>query len=144
MGQAEDVSDLLSAMHQRYPNRMFLVEMLAEHFMDMEKYPQAIAQYNKLLTSPITLPAIKKSIALNNLGYLYTQTAQYALAIEHAQQAVMLRDDIPIFYDTLGWALSKSGEYSKARTYLEKALSMAAVSIEIQAHLAYTIEKIEG
>ena len=144
VGQADEVSHLLTLMQQRYPKRVYLLEVHAEHLLASGKYNQAIAHYNQLLASPVTLPSIKQSIALNNLGYLYTQTAQYALAIEHARQALVIRDDIPDFYDTLGWALSQSGQYGEARVYLEKALALAADSAEIQAHLAYTIGKIEG
>ncbi|MDG1922992.1 MAG: hypothetical protein P8I90_08660 [Glaciecola sp.] len=68
--------------------------------------------------------------------------SQYQLAIIHARQAVELRGDILSFYDTLGWALTLSGQYSQGREHLEHALSLAGDSAEIQAHLDYTLDKL--
>jgi tetratricopeptide (TPR) repeat protein len=135
-----DTTALLKTLIKRHPKRVFLVEVLSEHLLEIGAHEEAIFYYSQLLTSP--LPVIKQSIALNNLAYLYTQTAQYGLAIEHARQAVQLRGDIPSFYDTLGWALTLSGDYSQGREYLEHALSMAGDSAEIQAHLNYTLDKL--
>lgn len=135
-----ETTELLKALIKRHPKRGFLLESLSEHLLDIGDYEQAIFYYSQLLTSP--LPVIKQSIALNNLAFLYIETSKYDLAIEHAKQAVKLRDDIPSFYDTLGWALTLSGQYSKGKEYLEHALSMAGDSAEIQAHLDYTLDKL--
>lgn len=138
--RAHEVSALLKTLITRYPKRVFLVESLGEHLLESGQHEDAIFYYSQLLTAP--MPVIKQSIALNNLAFLYTQTKQYSLAIEHAKQALKLRSDIPAFYDTLGWALTLSGQYNQGKKYLEQALSMAGESAEIQAHLTYTLDKL--
>lgn len=140
INRENDTTELLKTLIKRYPKRVFLLESLSEHLLEIGDHQHAIFYYSKLLMSP--LPLIKQAIALNNIAFLYTQTSQYELAIIHARQAVELRGDIPSFYDTLGWALTLSGQYSQGREHLEYALSLASDSAEIQAHLDYTLDKL--
>ena len=142
LNRGSEASQLLETLVATYPKRTFLKEVLGEHLLENGEHEKALFYYSKLLTAP--LPSIKRAIALNNLAYLHITQSQYDLAVTHAQQALALRDDIPTFYDTLGWALTKSGDYVKGKEYLEKALSLAGDSPEIQAHLDYTLRKLAG
>ena len=76
-------------------------------------------------------------LALNNLAYLYAVRGEKLdEAIKYAKQAVGAEPDNPVFLDTLGWLYYKTGDYSKAREILEKALSIEENEPEIYEHLA--------
>lgn len=140
ISRANTFSEMLKKNITEYPQKVFLLEILAEHLMEQKLNEEAIFYYSQFITKRI--PAIKRAIALNNLGHLYNQTGKYELGIEHAKQAIVLRDDIPTFHDTLGWGYALAGNYSQALEHLRKAHSMAQDSETINYHLAYTLKKL--
>ncbi len=123
IGRAAEVEAYLQAQIARYPTRGFLYEILSEHALEMKDYPKTVLYYGRFLQRPA--PPIKQAIALNNLAYAYTHLGQYQLAIEHAKQAIALREDIPTFYDTLGVALTKAGRVDEGAAQVAKAVAMA-------------------
>lgn len=138
--RANTFGEMLKKNIAEYPEKLFLLEILAEHLMEQGLNEDAIFYYSQFVTKRI--PVIKRAIALNNLGHLYNQIGKYELGIEHAKQAIALRDDIPTFHDTLGWGYALSGNYSQALDHLRKAHSMAEDSATISYHLAYTLKKL--
>ncbi|MBX3354296.1 MAG: tetratricopeptide repeat protein [Phycisphaeraceae bacterium] len=61
--------------------------------------------------------------ALNNLGYLLAKCQnETKRALGYARRAVAASPSQPEFLDTLGFVLLKEGEYSEARTMLERAV----------------------
>ncbi len=140
LSQGDAVTNLIKNLISRHADRVYLLEIMGEHLMEQSVFNDSIYYYSQLLTKP--LPTIKRAITLNNIAYSYNKISQYQLAIEHAEQAVQLREDIPTFHDTLGWAYTLSGQYKEALVHLEKAYSMADDSEEIRYHLAYTLDKL--
>jgi tetratricopeptide (TPR) repeat protein len=98
-------------------------------------YPAARDAYEQLLTlNP------KFSPALNNLAYLYSEFLDNpGRALELAQTARQLTPDDPSSADTLGWILSKRGEYSSALALLQEAANQVPDESEIQFHLGRTL-----
>lgn len=123
-----------------YPGKTYVYELLAEHLLGQGVYEESRYYYQQLLTHEI--PPIKRAIASNNLAYLYTQMGAYELAIDMAKVAIEIRKDIPIFYDTLGWALSQSGLHEAGLTQLRQASVMASNDAGINFHLASILHKL--
>ena len=123
IGRASDVEAYLLGQIKRYPRRGFLHEIISEHALAIKDYQKTVFYYGRFLQ--LSAPPIKQAIALNNLAYAYTHLGHYALAIEHAKQAIALREDIPTFYDTLGVALTKAGQVQEGQALVAKAVAMA-------------------
>lgn len=72
--------------------------------------------------------------ALNNLAWLLREDNK-SRALELATRARELAPESAAVLDTYGWVLHLSGRHSEAKPVIEKALSLAPDSAEIQAHL---------
>ena len=74
--------------------------------------------------------------ALNNLAYLQvTELNQVAEGVRNARRAVALAPDSPDILDTLGLALTRSGEHSEAVVMLSRAASIQSNNATL-LHLA--------
>jgi tetratricopeptide (TPR) repeat protein len=102
---------------------------------DAQEYPAARDAYEKLLAlNP------KFSPALNNLAYLYSEFLDNPdRALELAQTARQLTPNDPSSADTLGWILSKRGQYASALALIQDAASQLPDEPEIQFHLGKTL-----
>jgi tetratricopeptide (TPR) repeat protein len=102
---------------------------------DAQEYPAARDAYEKALAiNP------KFSPVLNNLAYLYSEFLDNPdRALELAQTTRQLLPNDPSAADTLGWILSKRGQYGSALALLEDAASQAPGEPEIQFHLGKTL-----
>ena len=93
------------------------------------------ADSGKALAEAVTL-APDDSTALNNLAYLQaTELNQLPEAVKNARRAADLTPGSPDILDTLGLALTRSGEHSEAVVVLSRAASIQ-VSNTILLHLA--------
>ena len=100
----------------------------------MENFPQARDAYEKVLSiNPNFVPA------LNNLAYLDAERLNdLDKAYELARRARDLQGDDPAIADTLGWVLSKRGDYQQALTILQESAEKLPDNPEIQFHLGMT------
>lgn len=130
----------LTSVVNNNPDAALIRKTLAEHLLTHKHWEQALFQYQVLLTKP--LPTDQRAIALNNVAVIYIEQQEYSLAVSFAKQAVSVTNTIPGLIDTLGWALTLSGELNEGLSYLRQAYTMASSSIEVQYHLAYALAKL--
>ena len=116
------------------PNNVSALLTLAVVHERMENFPKARDAYEKILSiNPNFVPA------LNNLAYLDAERLNNLdKAHELARRARDLRGDDPAIADTLGWILSKRGDYQQAITILQESAEKLPDNPEIQFHLGIT------
>lgn len=130
----------LTALVNEFPHRNFQQHTLADHLMVNKKYNLAKYQYQLLLTKAI--PTNKRAVALNNLANIYIIEKDFASAVEFATQALAIVKAEAAIVDTLGWALTLSGEPTKGLPFLRQAYTMSSNSADIQYHIAYTLVQL--
>ncbi len=115
------------------PYTFLILSGLYEHKKDFDK---AKTLYETLLTKDLF-----PDLARNNLAYLL---AEHYPTPENLDRAVKLSSESlennpgePGFLDTMGWVLCQRGEYAKAKTFLEKAVSEAPNSPALSYHLGW-------
>jgi putative PEP-CTERM system TPR-repeat lipoprotein len=131
----------LTSLVNKKPDAVLKRKILAEHLLTHEHWDAAQFQYQLLLTKP--LPTDQRAIALNNLATIHIVNKNYELAFTQAKQAIEITNTISGFFDTVGWALTLSGEVEEGLSYLRQAYSMSSSDTEINYHLAYTLAKLE-
>ena len=101
----------------------------------VKNFPQARDAYQKVLSiNPNFIPA------LNNLAYLDAERLNdLDKAYELARRARDLQGDDPAIADTLGWILSKRGDYQQALLILQDSAEKLPDNPEIQFHLGITV-----
>jgi tetratricopeptide (TPR) repeat protein len=126
--------DQLQAQLAKEPNNASALLTLALLYERMENFPQARDAYDKVLSiNPSFVPA------LNNLAYLDAERLNdLDKAYELARRARDLQGDDPAIADTLGWVLSKRGDYQQALTILQESAEKLPDNPEIQFHLGMT------
>ena len=126
--------DQLQAQLAKDPNNASALLTLALLYERMENFPQARDAYEKVLSiNPTFVPA------LNNLAYLDAERLNdLDKAYELARRARDLQGDDPAIADTLGWVLSKRGDYQQALTILQESAEKLPDNPEIQFHLGMT------
>ena len=126
--------DELQAQLAKDPNNAPALLTLALLHERMENFPQARDAYKKVLSiNPNFVPA------LNNLAYLDAERLNdLEEAYELARRARDLQADNPAIADTLGWVLSKRGDYQQALTILQESAEKLPDNPEIQFHLGMT------
>ncbi len=126
--------DQLQAQLAKEPNNASALLTLALLYERMENFPKARDAYEKVLSiNPSFVPA------LNNLAYLDAERLNdLDKAYELARRARDLQGDDPAIADTLGWVLSKRGDYQQALTILQESAEKLPDNPEIQFHLGMT------
>ncbi len=101
-------------------------------------YDDAFGYFEKLL---ILEP--DNNMVKNNYSY-YMALKDYNLkrAVELSGQTVKNDPDNGTFLDTYGWILYKTGDYSQAKIYLERALKNADNNSEICYHYAEVLYQL--
>ncbi|OMH33923.1 XrtA/PEP-CTERM system TPR-repeat protein PrsT [Motiliproteus sp. MSK22-1] len=135
-GNSEKAIKLLSDRLQKYPDEFGVRFKLATIYQSLNQAPEAIQQYEKLLTMQPENP-----VPWNNLAWLY-QEQKDDRSIEHAREALRLAPDRADIKDTLGWILLQYGEIDEAVNLLKEASFAAPKSDEIRFHLAKAL--VEG
>ena len=100
------------------PDSFALQLTLASVFERLDKYEDAISQYEDLLkTSPASL------IVANNLASLLADHRTDKASLDQAQTlaASLKNSPLPQFKDTLGWVDYREGDYKSAVPLLESA-----------------------
>jgi tetratricopeptide (TPR) repeat protein len=129
-----EAASQLQAENSKDPNNASVLLTLALLYERMQNFPQARDAYEKvLLINPNFVPA------LNNLAYLEAERLnELDKAYELARRARDLQGDNPAIADTLGWVLSKRGDYQQALTILQDSAEKLPDNPEIQFHLGMT------
>ena len=98
----------------------------------MERFPEAKARYEEVLKIDPN-----QAMALNNLAYLLAERMNNAAeALPYARQAHRLNPNDPGVLDTLGWALSKNGQWGEAAGMLLRAIELDRQNAVAMYHLA--------
>jgi len=130
----------LTSLVSKKPDAVLKRKILAEHLLTHEHWDASQFQYQLLLTQP--LPIDQRAIALNNLASIHIVKKDYKLAIAQAKQAIEITNTIYGFFDTVGWALTLSGDVKEGLSYLRQAYSMSSSDTEINYHLAYALVQL--
>jgi tetratricopeptide (TPR) repeat protein len=142
--QQPDQNQVMQRLEERtrdpkVPPYTFLI--LSSLYEKKKEYSKAKDLYETLLTRDL-YPAL----ASNNLAYVLVQHSPTAENLERAQklsaESLEQNPEEPGFLDTMGWVLSKRGQYAKAKTYLEQAAAKAPNNPTMSYHLAYVEAKL--
>jgi len=125
----------------KHPELSLHRHLLADHLLEHHQYQKAKYQYQVLLTN--NLPLMKRAMALNNLASIYIDDKNYSMAVETAQQALHIANNIPAIIDTTGWAFVLAGKLDQGLSYLRQAFSLSSTSPDIQYHIAYTLTQLK-
>ena len=124
----------LEAETAKDPNNVSALLTLALLYERMENFPRARGAYEKALSINANFVP-----ALNNLAYLDAERLNNLdKAYELARRARDLQGDDPAIADTLGWVLSKRGDYQQALPILQESAEKLPENPEIQFHLGMT------
>ncbi len=130
-----DKSLLLEWLKQN-PRDIVVRMVLAQAYSETAKKPQAVSQYEKVLTiNP------KNVGALNNLAWLLYEMGSNKDALSYGQKAHKQAPDNPAVNDTYGWLLLQNGKPKQGLTYLREAYEGAPDVAEIQFHYAVALER---
>ena len=94
----------------------------------------AIVIHEELLTYYPNDPGI-----LNNLAWLYPGVDEQR-ALEFANRAHELAPESPHVLDTLGWTLTRRGEYTRGLKYLRQAFVRSPKDPQLRYHIAVALE----
>jgi tetratricopeptide (TPR) repeat protein len=129
-----EAASQLQAEISKDPKNTSALLMLALLHERMENFPHARDAYEKVLSVNPNFV-----LALNNLAYLDAERLNdLDRAYELARRARDLQWDNPAIADTLGWVLSKRGDYQQALTILQDSAEKLPDNPEIQFHLGMT------
>ena len=128
-GKGQAALDQLNGFVAKTNDAAVYVE-IGSIYESLKDYPKARDAYAKAIA---LAPGFAS--ALNNIAYLYlVRFGDLNRAVEFAEKAYRA-SPTPAVADTLGWALCKKGEYSRARTLLEDSASKMSGQPEVQFHL---------
>ncbi|MGA7178259.1 MAG: XrtA/PEP-CTERM system TPR-repeat protein PrsT [Thiobacillaceae bacterium] len=130
LGRSAEGEGRLASWLKQHPEDLAVRAQYAGSLLSLAQYPSAVEQYRYLSAK---LP--NNLMVLNNMAYALAQMKDKN-AVQVAQQALKLAPDNPATLDTMGWALLKSGQATKALPYLRQALSKQPDSGDIHYHLA--------
>jgi tetratricopeptide (TPR) repeat protein len=128
------VDDLTKDWLQEAPESLAANMARAEWLMADNQNAAAVPLYEQILKRQPNNVA-----ALNNLAWTLRE-ADLKRAVKLAQKASELAPDNAAVLDTYGWVLHLSGNQEKAKSSIEKALSLTPGNAEIKAHLE-TVKK---
>jgi serine/threonine protein kinase/tetratricopeptide (TPR) repeat protein len=102
-----------------HPEHMASRHNLALKYSQLERYKEAIEQYEELVRRGTAV-----SSTYGNLAGSYVATGDPARALTVAQDAARRFPEAPIVYQMLGSALMVNGRFADARAAYEKAIAM--------------------
>ena len=93
--------------------------------MDQGEYPEAVAYFNKALsTEADNAPWANHSRAYNNLGYSYLREGQISNAVVSFEKALAIQPRFPEAYYNMGRAFLTNGQPDVAVDCLQRALAL--------------------
>ncbi|MFQ5839397.1 MAG: tetratricopeptide repeat protein [Candidatus Methylomirabilales bacterium] len=109
-------------------------------FLELRRYPEAIAQFQDAL-------AIQPALARAHAGLasaLVEARGDYPTAVGHYRTAVALDPGNPGLWNDLGWLYYKMGQYDRAILALEKAAGLDGSSAMVRTNLGLAHYKQGG
>lgn len=132
-GQTPEAEKRLADWLKNHPEDHAVRLTFAESAIRSGRYKEATEHYlylNQKLPNQLAI--------LNNLAFSLAQQKD-ARAIAYAEQAYKLQPDNPAVLDTLGWALTQTGQPAMGIPHLRKALSKAPDNGDIHYHYAASL-----
>lgn len=128
-GMKTEAQALATQWNKDHPKDTALLLVAAEQDQARKDYGAALDGYNRVL-------AVDENnvSALNNMAWIFTEQSD-PKAVEYAQRAHRLAPFNPNVLDTLGWALTRTGDPKRGTQLLQMALAGAPGSPEIRLHL---------
>jgi Flp pilus assembly protein TadD len=133
-GQDQKALDIMHGLLAKHPDQIgtwMLLGMIEDKLKD---YKAARDAYEKVLSLDP-----KKSVALNNLAYLYSEHNDLDKGYELARRARVLLPYDSSTADTLGWILYKKGDFNQAAGLLDESATQQPDEPDIQLHLGLTL-----
>lgn len=132
-GKQQQALDRLNGLLAKTNDVSAFMEVAMLH-ESMTNYSAARDSYEKVLSAyPDTV------VALNNLaGLYYDHLGDPAKGLSMAEKAQQLAPQAGSVEDTLGWMLSRRGEYLRAINLLKDSAAKIPSDFEVQAHLGIT------
>lgn len=133
-GQTVQAENALLGWLRKNPDDLQVRAYLGESYGRSGRYPQAIEQYQYVVSKrPANVPA------LNNLALAYAKQKD-PRALGAAEKAYQLAPGNPIVMDTYGWILLEQGNPTRALQFLQQASAKSPLP-EIRYHLAVALVK---
>jgi tetratricopeptide (TPR) repeat protein len=127
------------AADPKAPAYDFLV--LSALYERKKDYAKAKELYETMIAKD-RFPALSR----NNLAYIlaehFSSPENLDRALKLAAESLDENPDESGFQDTMGWVLTKRGEYAKAKTYLEQAAEKAPNNFTVVYHLGWCQAKL--
>jgi len=119
LGLKQDVVDIYSAMHERYPDKQDLLYELASAYADNGELQKAIDMLNRLEKST----GIIEMVTLNKFRY-YSMMGQKEKAFDEIRQIIEKNPSNPAYLVLLGDLYLEDNQVEKAWDYYEQARSV--------------------
>ncbi len=135
MPGANGALELLQTWLESHPQDDAVRLALADSYRTTGRFAEAVDIYNKMLATKPNQVAV-----LNNLALTYLSSKD-PRAIATAEAAYNLAPQHPFVADTYGWVLLQSGDAKKSKPILEQAHAKLPEQLDIQSHLAISLEQ---
>jgi tetratricopeptide (TPR) repeat protein len=111
-GQEDQALSEVSTAVSLDPNNLTMIEQRAKLFLEMRKFDQAIADYNRIIAPPND--ANVKAYIYADLATAYIETKQFELARLYANKALKLEPNKTDYLATLAYAVAGANDFKGA------------------------------
>ncbi|MGM9515734.1 XrtA/PEP-CTERM system TPR-repeat protein PrsT [Roseateles sp. DB2] len=132
-GQSAEAARLASSWMAAHPKDAHFLSYLASLALQSGKLSEAESMFNQVLALEP-----RHSVALNNMAWLLLKAGKSG-AVEYAQRAVQVRDDIDEFWDTLAMAQLAAREPARALEASRKAVQLNPGASAARLHMAQAL-----
>lgn len=118
--------------------RSVIQSTLADVQSDLDRWDEAKQSYERALRLDP-----ENHNAMNNYAYyLSTRGEELDYALELAEQAVSFQPGNAAYLDTIGWVYYQRGDYSDAKTYIQRSVDTGDAGPEVYEHLGDVFEAL--
>ncbi len=118
--------------------RSVIQSTLADVQSDLDRWDEAKRSYERSLRLDP-----ENHNAMNNYAYyLSTRGEELDFALKLAEQAVSFQPENAAYLDTMGWVYFQRGEYSEAKTYIQRSVDTGEAGPEVYEHLGDVFEAL--
>lgn len=118
--------------------RSVIQSTLADVQSDLDRWDEAKRSYERALRLDP-----ENHNAMNNYAYyLSTRGEELDFALKLAEQAVSFQPENAAYLDTMGWVYYQRGEYSEAKTYIQRSVDTGEAGPEVYEHLGDVFEAL--
>lgn len=118
--------------------RSVIQSTLADVQSDLDRWDEAKRSYERALRLDP-----ENHNAMNNYAYyLSTRGEELDFALKLAEQAVSFQPENAAYLDTMGWVYFQRGEYSEAKTYIQRSVDTGEAGPEVYEHLGDVFEAL--